>query len=115
MAGDRGLAFVIIGLIGISLGWIVDARAPKKVAKTATAPTALVAKPIPVPQRALWPETYLNSELRRFPAATLYQRGRASLVSLPEHQRVQDFDSMTGDLDLARPDFARPEFARPFE
>lgn len=67
MAGDRGLAFVFVGLMGISLVSIVGARMPHKTALTGV--VALAANPpahAPAPIRPDPPQAlYLNSELQR--------------------------------------------------
>jgi len=68
MAGDRGLALVFVGLMGMSLVSIVGARIPHKSALTGV--VALAANPpahASAPIRTVPPPhaLYLNSELQR--------------------------------------------------
>ena len=87
MAGDRGLALVVIGLMGISLGWIVDVRIPRASANISVIP--LVEKGVqtrstPVeshllPRHSVLRGLYLNAELKRFTRSNAYMPGGQKL------------------------------------
>lgn len=121
MTGDRGLAFVVIGLMGISLGSIIQARMPRK-----NAMTGVVTLPATVSESVLKDPVssgiYLEAELKSLTRRKGYMPDGRSQTLLGKRRKLlwntfdtENFpansaiDAAVDDIDTSHLfDFAKP-------